>query len=131
MPCERDCVDHLVRVSRNPHLSIQETTALGLLVARKWDRAGMALPPGAEPTAEDAIRHDNFTQNELDEFRASATRMLAAHATLSARPSWWYGVSQGLAAAFLYSLFLAVAIFIVKLSGSDVITLFRTIFGPN
>ncbi len=91
----------------------------------------MTLPPEAVPSAEDAIRYDNFTQNELDEFRASATRMLTAHAAISARPSWWYGVSQSLAAAFLYSLFLALVIFIVKLSGSDVITVFRTIFGPN
>ena len=135
MPSERDCVLHLLRARSDRRLGLQETIALGLLVARKWDRAGNRVD---EPTARDAIEHDSFTADEIAEFRSNASRTLVEYAASlpspdcsGPQPSWWYGVSQGLAATFLYSLFLALVIFVVKLSGSDVITVFRTIFGPN
>lgn len=131
MPSERDCVAHLVQVSKNYELSMQEMLALGLLVARKWDRAGIAAPPDRRPSAEDAIAYDNFTQNELDEFRASASRMLLTYAVTLPRASWWYGVSQSLAAAFIYSIVLVVVGLTVKLFGSDLITVLRLLIGPS
>jgi hypothetical protein len=79
MPSERDCVDHLLRVAGNPRLSLPEVIALGFLVARKWDRA-RAAKARADVTPTEAARFDNFTQQELDDFRASASRVLVEHA---------------------------------------------------
>ena len=135
MPTERDCARHLSRVRSNLRLGLQETIALGLLVARKWDRAGHAVD---EPTAQDAVEHDNFTTDEIDEFRANASRTLVEYAASlpspdcsGAQPSWWYGVSQGLAAAFFYSVILVVVGISVKLFGSDLITVLRSLIGPS
>jgi hypothetical protein len=79
MPSERDCIDHLARVAANPRLSLQESIALGLLVARKWDKARHHYGT-RDVTAGDAADFDNFTKGELDDFRAAAARVLVEHA---------------------------------------------------
>jgi hypothetical protein len=132
MPSERDCVDHLIRVAGDRNLSLQETIALGLLVARKWHRASAASPDTEPPTPEMAIRHDDFTISELHEFRSTSSRMLleygtSVYAAALPKPSWWYGVGQGVAGALFYSLIVAVILFIIKLSGSDVLTILRSL----
>ena len=135
MPSERDCVLHLIRVRSNRRLGLQETLALGLLVARKWDRAGNSV---TEPSARDAIEHDNFTPDEIDEFRSNASRTLIEYAASLpspncsvSQPSWWRGVWQSLTAALLYSVILVIIGFSVKLFGSDLITVLRFLVGPN
>ena len=135
MPTERDCVRHLVNVRSDGLLALQETLALGLMVVRKWDRATVS---GIEPNAEDAIRHDNFTLDELHEFRSYASRLLLEYAAALPspacsvpRPSWWRGVAQSLTAAFLYSFVLVVIGFAVKLFGSDLLTVLRFLIGSN
>ena len=128
MPSERDCVLHLLRVRSHRHLGLQDTIALGLLVARKWDRAGNSVP---EPTAQDAIKQDSFTSDELDDFRSNASRTLTEYVASLPRPSWWYGVLQSLAAALLYSVVLVVIGFSVKLFGSDLMTILRFLVGPS
>ncbi len=132
MPSERDCVDHLIRVAADRNLSLQETIALGLLVARKWDRASSANPSVMPPTRESAMLHDDFTNGELQEFRSTASRVLAEYGAslnhaITPAASWWYGVLQNLAAAFFYSIFLAVIFFVIKMSGSDVLTVIRSL----
>jgi len=131
MPSERDCVDHLVRVVAHRDQSLRETVALGLLVASKWDRARARTPGLTTPTIEKVADCDNFTAAELEAFREAASRVLSEHLTSSAylKPSWWSGVWQGVTAACIYSIFLAAAVIIVKLSGSDVLTLARDVLG--
>ena len=135
MLSERDCVIHLVRSRPDRHLGLQETIALGLLVAGKWDRAGNKV---AEPTAQDAIAHDSFTPDEIAEFRSNASRTLMEYAASlpspicsASQPSWWYGVRQGLMAAFLYTFFFVVIGLAAKLFGSDLITVLRFLVGPS
>jgi hypothetical protein len=77
MSSERDCVDRLVNVSADRTLSLQETVAVGLLVARKWDRASSEIRGDAPSTAGAAVRYDNFTSAEVHGFRSAASRMLA------------------------------------------------------
>jgi hypothetical protein len=131
MPTERDCVDNLLRVASNPRLSLTEIIALGLVVARKWDRA--RANASATVTATEAAGFDNFTQQELDEFRATASRILIEHmATLPrAGDSWWKGFWQGFAASWSYALSIAIVAFIIKLAGSDVLTLLGDLFGKK
>jgi hypothetical protein len=130
MPSERDCVDNLLRIASNPRLSLTEIIALGLVVARKWDRARAAADPSANVTANEAARFDNFTQQELDEFRAAASRILIEHtATLPrAGNGWWRGFWQGFAASWGYALSIAIVAIIIRLSGSDLLTLLRELF---
>lgn len=130
MPTERDSVDNLLRIASNPRLSLNEIIALGLLVARKWDRARAGANAAANVTADEAARFDNFTQQEVDEFKATASRILVEHiATLPrAGDSWLKGFWQGFAASWGYALSLAMVAIIIKLAGSDVLTLLRELF---
>ncbi len=57
--------------------------------------------------------------------------MLLTYAVTLPRASWWYGVSQSLAAAFIYSIVLVVVGLTVKLFGSDLITVLRLLIGPS
>jgi hypothetical protein len=82
------------------------------------------------------VMYADFTSVELQEFRATSSRMLAEYgASLSsafqARVSWWYGVGQNLAAAFIYSVFLATVLFVIKLSGSDALTILRALLADK
>ncbi len=59
--------------------------------------------------------------------------MLADFAAASPRStdSWWRGFWQGFASAWAYSLSIAVMALIIKLSGSDVLTLLRDVFAST
>ena len=92
MPGERDCVGHLIKVKASSRLGLEETVALGLLVFRKWDRANAAQGASIPLTSQQASAYDNFTEDELQEFRSIASRMLVAHAVSLPRHSWWSGV---------------------------------------
>ena len=135
MPTEYDCVRHLAKVRSDRLLALQETVALGLLVARKWNRAGNKIE---NPTAQDAVTYGSFTDDEIEEFRSNAGRMVSEYARLLPSPgcsvsrsSWWLGVGQSLAAAFIYSFILVVISLFVKLFGSDLITILRFLIGPT
>jgi hypothetical protein len=129
MPSERDCIDHLARAAANPRLSLQESIALGLLVARKWDKARHHYET-RDVTAADAADFDNFTDAELDDFRAAASRVLVEHAATLPRTSdrWSRGFWQGFAASWAYALSIAVIALIIRLAGSDVLTVLRDLF---
>jgi hypothetical protein len=137
MASERDCVDHLLHVAGNRHLTLQEAMALGFLVSRKWDRAREAsVHAGTPVTNVEAVRFDNFTNAELAEFRAEASRALIEFsATLPSPPSksdgWAWGFWQGFAASWAYALSIALAALCIKLAGSDIITLLRDLLGPG
>jgi hypothetical protein len=129
---ERDCVDQFVRHAGKPDLSLSELIALGLLVTRKWDKARSASSaPSANVTFQEASAFDSFTSDELAQFRDTANRTLSqhlAHHTASmSKDGWWRGFWQGVAAAFFYSFLLALIAFIIKLLGSDFITLLKTL----
>jgi hypothetical protein len=128
MASERDCVDQLFRDAGRPNLSLQELLALGFLVGRKWDKAIAANPSqGAAVTSEQAAAHDNFTSAELSEFREAANRALLQYAaTLPSRgETWSRGFWQGFASAWAYSLSIAVIAIIIKILGSDLLTVLR------
>ncbi len=131
MEGERDGVDQFIEVAQSSSRGLTEVLTLGLLVARKWDRARSAYPDlSAAVTAADAAQFDNFTAAEMREFRDAAGRMLAEYAATLPREadSWWRGFWQGLASAWAYALSIAVVAFIIKLSGSDLLTLLRELF---
>ena len=131
MASERDCVDHLLRVAGNPNLSLPEIIALGLLVSRKWDRARTANPTNeAAVTSSQAANFDDFTPAELREFREAASRVLIEHAATLPRSGdkWMRGFWQGLASAWAYAIMIAIVAFIIKLSGSDLLTVLREVF---
>lgn len=133
MASERDCVDEVVKHASRPDLSLPEVIALGLLVSSKWDKARTAHPAAAATmTSEEAARFDSFTPNEVSQFREAANRVLTQHMTTytasvvrRAPDGWWRGFSQGVAAAFAYSLGLALVALIIKLLGSDILTVLK------
>jgi len=128
MASERDCVDQLFRDAGRPNVSLQELIALGFLVGRKWDKAIAANPSSAAAvTSEQAAEHDNFTSSELSEFREAANRALLLYAaTLPGRAEpWSRGFWQGFAAAWAYALSIAVIAIIIKIFGSDLLTVLR------
>jgi len=134
MASERDCVNKLLENSGSPLLNLPELVTLGFLVARKWDRARedhAAEDYDVDPS--EVARYDRFTTAELREYRESATRMLAEFAAASPRTgdSWWRGFWQGFASAWAYALSIAVVALIIKLSGSDLLTLLRDLFAST
>lgn len=133
MPGEREVVDQLARVSTDRLLALQETLALGLLVTRKWDRALLGAAAGRDSlTSPEAAAFDHFADAELTDFRRNAQRMLAEYQMLHRpRPGWWSGFWQGYASAIAYALTLALAAIVIKLNGSDALTLLRLLFGAN
>ena len=132
MEGERDCVDQFVQAAGSSGRGLTEALTLGLLVARKWDRARGA-GTGATAKPEDATLFDDFTNTEMHEFRGAAARMLAEYAVTLPRPNdnWWRGFWQGLASAWAYALSIAIVAFIIKLSGSDLLTLLRDVFAAK
>ena len=129
MSAERACCDALARAEGDRYLALQETVALGLLVARKWDRATSGTDGRTPPLADEVARYDSFTDREIQEFRATASRAITEYAASLPQQSWWTPVIQGCVSALFYSLFVALIVLIVKLSGSDVITVLRMIVG--
>jgi len=112
--------------ARQPVSSVPQAIALALLVSKKWDRA---LTADNSATSVDAARLDNFTDRELAEFHEIAARTLGEYLN-QVRPvpvivpdSWWRGFGQGFASAWGYALSLAVIAIIIKLLGSDVLTI--------
>ncbi len=84
----------------------------------------------------EAARFDNFTNAELTEFRAEASRaLIELSATLPSPPAksdnLARGFWQGFAASWAYALSIALAALCIKLAGSDVITLLRDLLGPG
>jgi hypothetical protein len=71
---------------------------------------------------------DGFTIRELDDYKLTAREALEAYRISGEPRSWWYGFSQSLAAAFVYSLLLVAAALIVRFFGSDLATVVRFIF---
>jgi len=93
------------------------------MVARKWDRA---TTDAAAPGPEILSKHDKFTLAEIAEFREAASRTLIEYvATLPEKAGWWRGFWQGFAASWGYAVSIALAAFVIKLMGSDIITLLR------
>lgn len=126
MPSERDQVDHLISLTAHRVLTLQETLALGLMVFRKWDKADTAH--NGNPTPNQVAAFDEFTPTELRGFRDTAARMLAEHAAILPqlkREGWSRGFWQGFAAAWAYAICLAAIAVIIKLNGSDVLSLLR------
>jgi hypothetical protein len=55
---------------------------------------------------------------------------LTQYATALPRRSWWPGITQSVIAGFSYSVLLALAALVIKLNGSDAVTVMRGLFGP-
>lgn len=80
-----------------------------------------------------AAAFDEFTSAELNEFRAQAVRVLVEHAATIPRDGegWFRGFWQGFASAWAYALSIAVVAFIVKLAGSDLLTILKDLFAKG
>jgi hypothetical protein len=143
MPSEKDAVDSLVLASRHgSRLRLQETVALGLLASKKWDRALSGKAANHQVTPQELNQADNFTGGDILDFRAAEQAILHEYTIALPRPpapektrrSWsesGWGIAEGLMAALLYSLLLAIIFFILKMNDSDFITLLRQIIGPE
>ena len=80
-------------------------------------------------TAAEAGQYDSFTVAELNDFRAAASRVLIERRYIAqSRGRLVAGVRAGFAASWAYALSLAVIALIVKLAGSDVLTVLRDLF---
>jgi|ERR1700733_5780499 hypothetical protein len=131
MPGERDQVDTLISVTPRQGLALVETLTLGLMVARKWDRADTATDGNS--TQLDAIQFDNFTAAELLTFRNEALAMMSQHAStlpLLRRDRWSRGFVQGFVASWAYALSIALIALMIRLTGTDIITLLRELLKP-
>jgi hypothetical protein len=141
MPGEKEALEAVILASkRDSKLRLQETIALGLLVAKKWDRALSEVPKSGKVTPEELKKGDNFTEDDMQGFRATAQSILHDYTiTLprqieKPRRSWaesGWGVAEGFAAAILYSFFLAIIFLILKLVDADFITVLRRLIGPE
>jgi hypothetical protein len=143
MPSEKDVIDNLVLASRNnSRLRLQETVVLGLLASKKWDRPLSGKPANHQVTPQELSQADNFTDDDIQGFRAAAQTILHEYAITLPQPqaaerpqrTWsesGWGVAEGLVAALLYSMFLAIIFFILKMNDADFITILRQIVGPE
>lgn len=136
MPSERHCVEHLLtlaQATRTRKLQLQETIALGLLVALKWDKAKLGKPSGYIPNATDLNGADQFTDGKLSNFRETAQSILDQHVEKHITwRQWWSGVGQGLMAALLYSIILfGFGALAVHLHGGDLGGIIRNYVGEN
>ena len=112
-------------------LSLVETVSLGLLVAKKWDKA--LTKYGGSPTSEQIVEQDEFTPSDLLTFRSTGHQLLAQYlAQHKTEDRWSRGFWQGVAASFFYAAALALMAIAIKVLGSDVFTVLRFIFekGP-
>lgn len=130
MPSERDCVEHLLKLTKatkTRKLQLLETIALGLLVSLKWDRAKSGKASKYVPSPADLVGHDNFTETELSNFRETALELLDQYSEKEvSRRQWWSGVLQGLTAAVIWSLVLFVAgVIALQTHGGEIGTLIR------
>lgn len=143
MPSEKDVIDNLILASRNnSRLRLQETVVLGLLASKKWDRALSGKALNHQVTAQELSQADNFTDDDIQGFRAAAQTILLEYTItlpkpqVTERPSrTWsdsgWSIAEGLVAALLYSLLLAIVFFILKFNDADFITILRQIIGPG
>jgi hypothetical protein len=131
MPGERDQVDRLISVTPHKELAFVETLALGLMEARKWDRADTVT--NGNSTQSDTIWHDNFTPSDVLAFRNEVLAMLTQHDSTMPqlrRDGWSRAFWQGFAASWAYALSIAVAAVIIRRCGADIITLLREWLKP-
>lgn len=135
MPGERELAEEAARESRNAREGLERLLALGLCSFYKWDRIFHDEERNGGPV--DQMQHlryaEGFTNRELDDYRRQASRAIDDYVRDQLRDlypnSWWYGFFQGIASAFAYSLILVLIALIVKLIGSDLLTVARFIFG--
>ena len=132
MPGEREAVDNAVRSSTDQREFLVSATAIGLMVISKWDRADLKHQ-NASP--KQTVEFDSFTEAEVRQFNQRASTMLGEQVAVVAhkqKPSFWFGVGQGVVAAFLYSLFLIIVyVFGSKIGGHDLIDIARQALGKG
>lgn len=138
---EKKCIERILSFKENPSEQIrqlEETLALGLLVAVKWDRAKKKKPQGVTPDARSLANADVFMDSELAAFRESARISLEQHVArvaldrlvsdasgriveqAAASKTWWGGVCQNVFASFVWSAaLLLVGAIAIKANGGD------------
>lgn len=130
MPGERELADEAAATSKNSRELIERLLALGLCSFYKWDRLLREEEKngGVVDPAHHVNLTDGFTARELVDYRQQASRALDEYIRDLQPKSWWYGLSQSVVGAFIYSIILVSFALIFKLMGSDLGTVFRLIF---
>lgn len=131
MPSERDLVRVAYASSTDFHANLRSLVALGLTVAREWDRAERNH---SSPSAEQVARFDDFTDAEAAEFLSRASGMLRDYAGSIPQQqprSFWLPVWQGVLSAFVYSVMVVVAAVLTRLGGHDLIDIARDALKPG
>jgi hypothetical protein len=117
MPSERDIVSVLLQ---DRHRA-EDLIAMGLYQFYKWDRIYHAEEiRNAELTlAEAAGIADGFTNNEFNDLRTDATRLLREYEdAVRQKDKWVIPVFQGFLAALIYSLFLVAMLLVINILAS-------------
>lgn len=122
MTAERDVFDRLfagkIRFDKND--VIESLIVFGLLHLYKWDRIISRREHDSGPASSAEIQDaaDGFTDQQVADWHNVARETLAEyvyrHSERRRRRVFWFGVWQGVVAAFLYSCFLVVLFWILK-----------------
>ena len=108
-----------------------ELITLGLLTLKKWDRARADRVPGFLPPPEELARVGNLTETELAELRHLASATLADLAP-SGWTEWWWSVSAGIVASFIWAvLLIIIGVIAIKSSGGDLGDVVRRLVAPT
>jgi hypothetical protein len=84
-----------------------EVLALGLLAAKKWDRATDGRPEGYVPPPDALVTADRFTATEVSDIRNAAADFLADLAP-SGWDDWWWSVAGGMVSSLIWAILLIV-----------------------
>ena len=135
LPGEREQVAEVLEKSTRLYDTLLQTTALGLLVMAKYDRAESQF--GQTYDASQLAACDRFTAAEINGFREQAGITLSQFASYLSIPradrgwsGWAVPIAQGFVSAFLYSVFLILVAILAKLGGHDLLDILRDALKP-
>ncbi len=106
-----------------------EVLALGLLTAKKWDRATDGQPDSYVPDPDSLALKDNFTASEIGDIRSTAAEMLFDLAP-SGWTEWWWGVAGGIVSSLVWAVVLiGIGMIAIHQSGGDLGDAMRGLMG--
>ena len=107
--------------------SIMYRCAIGSVVIAKWSRFGEQLERSTPDRADDIYKQEisRFHLDDRDLFRRDSELDLDEYFRSRQKDTFWSGVKQGLVASLIYSLLIAAIVFVIRLTGNDILDLMQ------
>lgn len=130
MNAEQELADEVAREYSDPTRAPQKLMTLGLITLYKWDKIYHKQQTQTAPltVAEIAAIENSFSAADIRNYKRQAREALKNHHHTHSSRGWWSGVGQSVVGSLIYSFTLVVIALIIKVSGSDLITVLRSLF---